>query len=95
MLTKIARAAAGASLAVVLLAGSALAAGNPSPTGTGQPSQSFGSATAPNMPPGFGTAGFTHAGTVYAGNGVSADHANSANAVSQYDIACYQVSQPH
>ena len=38
MLTKIARAAAGASLAVVLLAGSALAAGNPSPTGTGQPS---------------------------------------------------------
>jgi hypothetical protein len=47
------------------------------------------------MPPGFGTAGFTHAGTVYAGNGVSADHANSANAVPQYDIACYQVSQPH
>jgi hypothetical protein len=95
MLTKIARAAAGASLAVVLLAGSVLAAGNPSPTGTGQPSQSCGSATASNMPPGFGTAGFAHAGTVYAGNGVSADHANSANAVSQYDIACYQVSQPH
>jgi hypothetical protein len=47
------------------------------------------------MPPGFGTAGFAHAGTVYAGNGVPADHANSANAVSQYDIACYQVSQPH
>jgi hypothetical protein len=95
MFTKIVRAAAAASVAMALLAGSALAAGNPSPTGTGQPSQSCGSATAQNMPPGFGTAGFAHAGTVYAGNGVSADHSNSANAVSQYDIACYQVSQPH
>jgi len=95
MLTKIVRAAAAASVAVALLAGSALAAGNPSPTGTGQPSQSCGSTTAPNTPPGFGTAGFAHAGTVYVGNGVSVDHANSANAVSQYDIACYQVSQPH
>jgi len=95
MLTKIVRAAAAASVAVALLAGSALAAGNPSPTGTGQPSQSCGSTTAPNTPPGFGTAGFAHAGTVYAGNLVSVDHANSANAVSQCDIACYQVSQPH
>jgi hypothetical protein len=30
---------------------------------------------------------------VYAGNGVSAQHANSGNAVSQYDVACFQVSQ--
>jgi hypothetical protein len=36
-----------------------------------------------------------HAGSVYAGNGVSAEHANSDNAVSQYDVACFQVSQPH
>ncbi len=28
------------------------------------------------------------AGSVYAGNGVSADHANSDHAVSQYDVAC-------
>jgi hypothetical protein len=35
------------------------------------------------------------AGTVYAGNGVSATTAGSPNAVSQYDVACYQVSQSH
>ncbi len=35
------------------------------------------------------------AGSVYAGNGVSATQANSDNAVSQYDVACFQVSQPH
>jgi hypothetical protein len=95
MLTKILRGIAAASVMVVLLAGSALAAANPSPTGTGQLSQSCGSATAPDMPPGFGTAGFAHAETVYAGSGASVDHANSDKAASQYDIACYQVSQPH
>lgn len=29
---------------------------------------------------------------VYAGNGVSATTAGSSHAVSQYDVACYQVS---
>jgi hypothetical protein len=38
---------------------------------------------------------FGTAGTVYAGNGVSATTAGSPNAVSQYDVACFQVSQPH
>jgi hypothetical protein len=33
------------------------------------------------------------AGGVYAGSGVSATTANSPMAVSQYDVACYQVSQ--
>jgi hypothetical protein len=34
---------------------------------------------------------------VYAGNPgtASAQHANSPNAVSQYDIACFQVSSGH
>ncbi len=77
----------------------ALAAGNPS--GTGQPSQTCVTTTsAANEPGSAGTApgsafnenGGT-AGSVYAGNGVSATKANSSNAVSQYDVACYQVTQ--
>jgi hypothetical protein len=82
-------------------AAGAIAAGNPS--GTGQPSQSCLSSTAPNEPghsanaPGsaFNESGPGRAGTVYAGNGVSATTAGSPHAVSQYDVACFQVSQSH
>lgn len=92
--------AGGLSLAA---AGTAFAASNPSPTGTGQPSQTCLSGTAPNEPgaaasaPGsaFNETSPGTAGTVYAGNGVSATRAGSADAVSQYDVACYQVSQSH
>jgi hypothetical protein len=35
------------------------------------------------------------AGAVYASNGAPSLNANSGNAVSQYDVACFQVSQPH
>src|SRR6266567_9274063 len=74
-----------------------------SPGTQGQPSQTCLSSTAPQEPgnassaPGsaFNETSPGTAGTVYAGNGVSATTANSANAVSQYDVACYQVSQPH
>src|SRR6266576_1111224 len=84
-----------------LAAAPAFGAGNPS--GTGQPSQTCLSSTAPSEPgnaasaPGsaFNETTPGTAGTVYAGNGVSATTANSGNAVSQYDVACYQVSQPH
>jgi len=71
---------------------SALAAANPS--GTGQPSQSCGSPDASIIPNGFSTDGFIHATTVYAGSDgtASALHAQSSHAVSQYDIACYQVT---
>jgi hypothetical protein len=83
--------------AVVGLAssGTAYAAANPSPTGTGQPSQTCGSDTAPNMPNGFNSAGFAHAETVYAGSDgtPSAMNSQSGQAVSQYDVACFQVSQ--
>jgi hypothetical protein len=72
------------------LVGGSLAAANPS--GTGQPNQSCGSAGATSMPNGFTTAGFAHAENVYAGSGVSASKANSSHAVSQYDVACYQVT---
>jgi hypothetical protein len=44
------------------------------------------------MPNGFNTAGFSHAEEVYAGSGVSATTAQSDHAVSQYDVACYQVT---
>ena len=67
---------------------------------TGQPGQTCLSATAPMEPghaataPGsaFNETGPGVAGTVYAGNGVSATTAASPNAVSQYDVACFQVS---
>ena len=62
------------------------------PPGTGQPNQSCEEqSSAP--PPGFSSDGFANAEEHYAGNGKSADHANSANAVSQYDVACFQRAQ--
>ena len=73
-----------------------------SPGTQGQPGQTCLSSTAPREPghassspgsPFNETSG--HAGSVYAGSGVSASHANSTHAVSQYDVACFQVSQPH
>ena len=78
--------------------GTALAAANPS--GTGQPSQTCLSSAAPNEPGKAASASGSAfnetrpgtAGTVYAGNGVSATTANSSHAVAQYDVACYQVS---
>jgi hypothetical protein len=77
-------------LASFLISGVALAASNPS--GTGQPSQSCQEqTTAPN---GFSTSGFTHATTVYAGSPGTPSLANgNSKAVSQYDVACYQLSK--
>src|SRR5437016_2286053 len=79
---------------------SVFAAGNPS--GTGQPSQTCLSSTAPNEPgnaasaPGsaFNENGGT-AGSVYA-NPTSQGGTSSGNThvVAQYDVACFQVS-PH
>jgi hypothetical protein len=86
-----------ASLILVLTGvGAAQAVGNPSPTGTGQPSQSCGSATAPNTPGGSASARGSAfnpdgtAGTHYAGE----QPQNSVNpkSVSQYDVACFHVS---
>ena len=74
------------------IGGAANAASNPA--GTGQPSQSCGSATALS-PNGFTSGGFAKAGTAYAGSPETASlaHAQPDHAVSQYDVACYQVSQ--
>lgn len=63
------------------------------PSGTGQPSQSCGSATAQTEPKGFGTGGFANAETHYAGSDGTPSLANgNSHAVSQYDVACYQQS---
>jgi hypothetical protein len=80
--------------ALVLTAPVALAA--PNPAGHGQPGAECGSPGATSMPAGFGTAGFAHAETVYAGSeGTPSAAHGSSHAVSQYDVACYQVTQAH
>jgi hypothetical protein len=45
-----------------------------------------------NEPFPIGTGAGGKAGMVYAGSGPSATHARSPNAVSQYDIACFNVT---
>jgi hypothetical protein len=72
----------------------AMAANPHSGGSTGQPTKSCGSATAPTMPHGFSTGGFANAGTVYAGiPGTPSATNGNAHAVSQYDVACFQISQ--
>jgi hypothetical protein len=97
-----------ATVVCALAAAGAFAASNPS--GTGQPSQSCGSPTASTMPGGGNSStssgspfqGASSAG-VYAngpgtggpGTATGTGHITNTNAVSQYDVACYQVSQSH
>jgi hypothetical protein len=85
----------GSVLVVASAAAPAIAARNPN--GQGQPSQSC--QTEPTGPAGLlsTTNGFaTVAVIVYAGTPGTPSFANGAStAVSQYDVACYQVSQPH
>ncbi len=86
-------AAIASALAVGVAVAPAVAARNPS--GTGQPSQSC--QAEPTGPPGIisTTNGFaTVAVNVYAGSPGTPSLANgNAHAVSQYDVACFQVSQ--
>jgi hypothetical protein len=81
---------AAAALAAAFVGGAS--AGNPS--GTGQPSQSC--QAEPTGPPGIisTTNGFaTRAVNVYAGS--APQNSNNPKSVSQYDVACYQVSTHH
>jgi hypothetical protein len=75
--------------ALVVPAGAASAARNPS--GTGQPSQECGEEGATATPSGFETAGFAHAETRYAGSQLQ--NSKNPQSVSQYDVACFQVSR--
>jgi hypothetical protein len=80
-----------ANHSVLLAPGAMQAARNPS--GTGQPSASCGSDNALTEPKGFSTGGFANAETRYAGSDGTPSLANgSSQAVSQYDVACYQLS---
>jgi hypothetical protein len=80
-----------ATLMLALSSGPAAFAANP--PGTGQPDQECGEEGAELAPPGFGTGGFANAEVVYAGSeGTASLNANSSHAVSQYDVACYQVT---
>jgi len=49
------------------------------------------------MPHGFTSGGFANAETQYAGSEGTKSflHSKSGNAVSQYDVACYQITQHH
>ncbi len=69
-----------------LLASPALAA---SPGTQGQPSQSC--QMQPTGPAGFNTDGFAHATDLYAGS--QPQNSSNPKSVSQYDVACFQVSQ--
>ncbi len=89
MIRRLLRATSAGSLAVLLAAGVALA-GNPA--GTGQPGAECGDEGATVVPHGFTTGGFANAEERYAGNGASLVSGNW-HAVSQYDVACYQVTQ--
>ena len=77
------------------LVGTSLAAGNPN--GTGQPNQSCeDSAMRPghaSSAPGSAFNPNGIAGTNYAGQ--QSQNSKNPNSVSQYDVACFQVSQPH
>jgi hypothetical protein len=59
----------------------------------GQPGASCGSAGATSSPAGFNTGGFANAETNYAGSeGTHSLVSGNAHAVSQYDIACVNVT---
>jgi hypothetical protein len=82
---------AAALLALSLATGVAVA-GNPA--GTGQPGAECGEEDSAVEPNGFLTGGFETAEEHYAGEGEAPlTHAGSDHAVSQYDVACYQVTQ--
>jgi hypothetical protein len=86
-----------AALFILAATASALAA---NPPGAGQPSQTCLSSAAPNEPGQAANApgsAFNEnsgiAGGVYAGNGQTLNTPANGHAVSQYDVACFQVSQ--
>ena len=76
----------------IAMGGTGIVLANPSPNGPGQPSVDC--ADVSSGPAGFDTQGFANAEAHYAGSDgtPSLAHASSSKAVSQYDVACLQVS---
>jgi hypothetical protein len=94
MLIKPARFFVGMGLGLVLVLGSVGSVFAANPTGSGQPSQSC--QAEPSGPPGLlsSTNGFARVAVlVYAGSGRNTTTPANLHAVSQYDVACFQVSQ--
>ena len=90
MRRRIIAATSAAVLALSVVAGTAVAASNPN--GTGQPSQDCSQQS--SSPNGFNTAGFAKAEAVYANPDAKGGTASgNGHVVSQYDVACFQVSQ--
>ena len=83
-----------AATLMLALSGAPAAFAAPNPSGTGQPGAECGEPGATVEPAGFSTEGFSNAEAHYAGSEdtPSALHANSSHPVSQYDVACYQVT---
>jgi len=81
-----------ALLAVFALSSSARPVKADTTTGTpGQPNQSCQAFfTGLLTPQGFNTAGFAIADLHYAGNGQNTQTPANSNAISQYDVACFQ-----
>jgi hypothetical protein len=79
------------AVAIALAPQAALAAANPS--GSGQPGAECGEEGATSEPAGFETGGFETAEAHYAGSEDTASLASdNGHAVSQYDVACFQVT---
>lgn len=91
---------------VAALAAAATAGAAANPSGSGQPSQTCLSQTAPNEPgnaagapgsafdePSTSNPDGGTAGQMYAGNAQTTQTPANGHAVAQYDVACYQVSQ--
>jgi hypothetical protein len=81
-----------ATLMLALSSGPAAFAA-PNPSGMGQPDQECGEPVQPTRPR-VSTDGFVNAEDHYAGSEGTPSEANasSSHAVSQYDVACYQVT---
>jgi hypothetical protein len=76
--------------------GAAGATAAPNPSGTGQPGAECGDPGATSEPAGFKTQGFANAEAHYAGSEGTPSAANgNSHAVSQYDVACFQVTSNH
>jgi hypothetical protein len=88
------RALIGGSLTLLLTLGSAgMAFAAPNPSGSGQPGAECGDEGATTEPAGFTTGGFEIAEAHYAGSdGTASLNSGNDHAVSQYDVACFQVT---
>ena len=86
--------AVSATAMILSLTAGIVLAGNPA--GTGQPGAECGGEGATTMPNGFNSGGFAIAEAHYAGSdGTASLNSNNDKAVSQYDVACYQITQHH